>query len=154
MLMKRFKIWGSEKYEERASWNLTYVYNVKIDTFETKHCGQCICNSCYAIALGYSRRRIEELKYDIISRGIVSEVHDVQCNGRISAVHGNTSHVPRTSLGVQAMETIFERFVKEAGCAQPHRQCRRRSDNEMVSFGATTRKYYTKGINKRGEIDS
>ncbi len=30
------------------------------------------------------------------------------------------------------MKTIFERFVKEAGCAQPHRQCRRRSDNEMM----------------------
>ena len=135
VLMKRFKAWGSEKYEERASWileNLTDVYNVKMDKFETKLCGQCICNGCYAIALGYSRRRIEELKSNIRSRGIVSEIHDVQCNGRISAVHGNTSHVPRTSLGVQAMKTIFERFVKEAGCTQPHRQCRRRSNNEMV----------------------
>ena len=51
-----------------------------------------------------------------------------------SAVNGNTSHIPRTSLGVQAMKTIFERFVKKAGCIQPHRQCRRMSDNEMVSL--------------------
>ena len=30
------------------------------------------------------------------------------------------------------MKTIFERSVKEVGYAQPHRQCRRRSNNEMV----------------------
>jgi hypothetical protein len=101
VLMKRFQTWGSEKYEERASWifeNLTDVYNVKMDDFETKLCGQCICNGCYAIVLEYSRRRIEELKSNIRSRGIVSEVHDVQCNGKIFAVHGNTSHVHRTSM--------------------------------------------------------
>ena len=157
VLMKRFKAWGSNKYKERASWilkNLTDVYNVKKYNFETKFCGQCICNGCYAIALGYSKRRIEELKSDIRSRGIVSEVHDVQCNDKISEVYGKTSHISRTSLGVQAMKTIFEGFVKEARCIQFYRQCRRRSDNDMVSFGATTRKYYTKGINKRGEIDS
>ena len=66
--------------------------------------------------------------------GIISEVHDVQCNGKISTVYRNTSHVPHTSLGVQVMKTIFERFVKEAGCIQPHRQCRRKNDNEMVSL--------------------
>ena len=137
VLMKRFKAWGSENYEERASWileNLTNVQNFKNNNFETKLCGQRICNGCYIIDIGYSRRQIEELKSDNRSRGIVSEVHDVQYNGRISAVYGNTSHVPRTSLGVQAIKTIFERFVKEVGCAQPHRQCRRRSDNEMLPF--------------------
>ena len=74
VLMKRFKAWGLENYEERASWileNLTDVYNVKNNNFETKLCGQRICNGCYAITLGYSRRQIEELKFDIRSRRIV-----------------------------------------------------------------------------------
>ena len=78
--MKRFKAWGSEEYEERASWileNLTEYYNERKDKFETKLCGQSVCNGCYAVALGYSKRCIEELKSDIRSTGITSEVFDV-----------------------------------------------------------------------------
>ena len=74
--MKRFKAWGSEEYEERASWileNLTEYYNEGKDKFETKLCDQFVCNGCYAVALGYSKRRIEELKSDIRSTGIISE---------------------------------------------------------------------------------
>ena len=47
-------------------------------------------------------------------------------------MHGNTVHVSWTSVGVQAMESVFEKYVMETGCTQPHRQCRRRSDNQMV----------------------
>ena len=135
ILMKRFRAWGSHEYEVRASWileNLTDCYNKEKDKFETQLCGVFICNGCYAVALGYSKRRIEELKSDIRSIGITSEVFGVECSGRSSAVHGNTVHVPRTSVGVQAMESVFEKYVTETGCTQPHRQCRRRSDNQMV----------------------
>ena len=79
--MKRFKAWRSHEYEERASWileNLTEYYNEGNDKFETKLCGQSVCNGCYAIALGYSKRRIEELKSNIKSTGIISEVFNIQ----------------------------------------------------------------------------
>ena len=81
------------------------------------------------MALDYSKRRIEELKSDIRSIGIISEVFGVECSGKLSIVHGNTVHVPRTSIAIQAMEIIFEKYVTETGCTQFHRQCRQRSDN-------------------------
>ena len=126
ILMKRFKAWGSNQYEERASWileNLTEYYNEETDKFETKLCGQSVCNGCYAVGLGYSKRHIEELKSDIRSTGIISEVFNVPCRERSSAVHGNTVRVPRTGLGMQAMESVFQKYVQESGCTQPHRQC-------------------------------
>ena len=99
ILMKRFKAWGSNQYEERASWileNLTEYYNEEIDKFETKLYGQSVCNGCYAVGLGYSKRCIEELKSDIRSTSIISEVFNVPCRGRSSVVHGNRVRVPRT----------------------------------------------------------
>ena len=135
ILMKRLKAWGSEKYEERASWileNLTEYYNEENDKFETKLCGQSVCNGCYAMALGYSKRHIEELKSDIRSTGIISEVFDVQCKGRSSVVYGNTIRVPQNGLGMQAMESIFQKYVQNSGCTQPHRHCQRRNDKTMV----------------------
>ena len=84
------------------------------------------------MALGYSKRGIEELKSNIRSIGIISEVFGVECSGRLSVVHGNTVHVPWTSIAIQAMEIVFEKYVTEKGCTQLHKQCRRRSDNQMV----------------------
>ena len=130
--MKRFRAWRSHEYEERASWileNLTDCYNKNSDKFETRFPGVSICDGCYAMALGYSKRRIEELKSDIRSSGITSEVFGVECSGRSSAMHGNTMHVLWTSIGVQAMESVFEKYVMETGCTQFHKQCRRRSNN-------------------------
>ena len=124
VLMKRFRAWRSYEYEERASWileNLTDCYNKDSDKFETRLCGVSICNGCYAMALGYSKRCIEELKFDIRSIGITSELFGVEYSGRLSAVHGNTIHVPQTYVGVQAMESVFEKYVMEIGCTQPHR---------------------------------
>ena len=135
VLMKWFRAWGSHDYEVRASWildNLMDCYNNDNDKFETRLCGVSICNGCYAVALGYSKRHIEELKSDIRSIGITLEVFGVECRGRSSAVHGNTVHIPRKPIGVLAMESVFEKDVMETGCTQPHRQCRRRSHNQMV----------------------
>ena len=42
VLMKRYRAWGSNKYEERASWileNLMEYYSEETDKFETKVCG-------------------------------------------------------------------------------------------------------------------
>ena len=135
VLMKRFRAWGSHVYEKRASWileTLTDCYNKDNDKFETRLYGVSICNGCYAVTLGYSKRRMEELKSDIRSIGITLELFGVECRGRSSALHGNTVLVPQTFVGLQAMESVFEKYVTEIGCTQPHRQCRRRSDNQMV----------------------
>ena len=75
-------------------------YSEEIDKFETKVCSQSVCNGCYEVALSYSKCRIEELKSDIRSTGIVSKVFDVQCSGRSAATHGNTVHVLRTTIGM------------------------------------------------------
>ena len=84
------------------------------------------------MALSYSKHRIGELKFDIRSIDITLELFGVECSGRLSIVHRNTVHVPRTVVGVQAMESIFEKYVTKTGCTQPYRQCRRRSNNQMV----------------------
>ena len=47
-------------------------------------------------------------------------------------MHGNILHVPRTRLGMQAMESVFQKYVQDSGCTQPHRQCQRRNDKTMV----------------------
>ena len=135
ILMKRFQAWRSHEYDERASWileNFTEYYNKEVDKFETRLCGVSICNGCYAMAINYSKCCIEELKCDIRSSGITLEVFGMACIGRSSTVHQNKIHVPQTSLGVHARESIFEKCVKETWCTQPHRQCQRRSDNKMV----------------------
>ena len=113
----------------RISPNVT---TKKVDKSETRLCGVSICNGCHVMALGYSKHHIEELKSDIRSIGIILEVFGMECIGRSSAVHGNTIRVPQTSLSVQAMESIFEKYVQETRCTQPHRQCRRRNNNQMV----------------------
>ena len=123
VLMKWFRAWGSHKYEERASWileNLTDCYNKDNDKFETRLYGVSICNGCYAMALGYSKRHIEELKSDIRSIGITLELFGVECSERSSTMHGNTVHVPWTSISIQAMESVFEKYMTEIGCTQPH----------------------------------
>ena len=75
ILIKRYKAWGSNKYEERTSWileNLMEYYSEESNKFETKVRGQSVCNDCYAVALGYSKCRIEELKSNIRSTSIGS----------------------------------------------------------------------------------
>ena len=97
VLIKRYRAWGSDIYEERGTWILEQLsdsYNERTDKFETKLCGHSICNGCYGVALGYCKSRIDELKADIRSTGIISEVHGVQCRGRTSAVHGSTTTLP------------------------------------------------------------
>ena len=94
---------GSDEYEERAFWileNLTEYYNEENDKFETKLFDLSVCNGYYAVALGYSKCHIEELKNDIRSTCNILEVFDFQCRGRSFAVHGNTILVPQTRLGM------------------------------------------------------
>ena len=148
VLMKRFRAWGSHEYEVRASWileNLTDSYNKEKDKFETRLCGVFICNGCYAVALGYSKRRIEELKSDIRSIGITSEVFGVECSGRSSAVHGNTVHVPRTSVGVQAMESVFEKYVTKTGCTQPPQTVSTKKRQSDGTIDIIAHEYKTRG---------
>ena len=60
--------WG-QKYDVRATWimqilNAFYqrTEGMRRDKYKTKLDGMEVCNSCYAMALGYSQRRFKQLK--------------------------------------------------------------------------------------------
>ena len=82
-------------------------YKTKLDSVE-------VCNSCYAMALGYSQRRFKQLKV----------AHRVY--GRVAAVHGNTCNLR------EATRENFIAFVGDARCTQSHRQVRKKLDNSVV----------------------
>ena len=116
-------------YSERASWiieNITNAYVVNDnnngkDRFDFKLDGQPICNGCYALALGYSKRRLEELKWSI--RTTIE---------RYAAIHGNSAKQPRASVQAEATRVAFERYTKEYGCPQPDRRSYQKKDKRMV----------------------
>ena len=118
ILFLRFDAWSSNVYNERASWIIEYIVNAYVvidnkngkDRFDFKLDGQPICNGCYALALGYSKQRLEELKWSIRSS-----------TERYSAIHGNSAKQPRASVQAEATRVAFERYIKECGCAQPDR---------------------------------
>ena len=73
ILFLRFDAWSSNVYNERASWIIEHIRNAYVaidnknrkDMFDFKLNGQPICNGCYALALGYLKRRLKELKWSI-----------------------------------------------------------------------------------------
>jgi hypothetical protein len=117
--------WAGE-YEVRGTWILqmlnafyTITEGQRRNKFDTKLDGVMVCNACYAAALGYSQRRFKQLK------------QSQQLYGRISAVHGNVCKL-REGAKVSAARECLSAFVNEAGCTQPHRQVRRKSDNAVL----------------------
>ena len=60
-------------YSERAFWIVQHLTNAYVvidnknmkDRFDFKLDGQSICNGCYALALGYLKWHLEELKWSI-----------------------------------------------------------------------------------------
>ena len=82
-------------YSERASWIIEHITNAYVvcdnnngkDRFDFKLDNQLICNGCYALALGYSKRRLEELKWSIRTT-----------TERYVAIHGNSVKQPRASV--------------------------------------------------------
>ena len=80
-----------------------------------------VCNSCYAMALGYLQRRFKQLKV----------AHIVY--GRVVAVYGNTCNLKERAKMLAAGEN-FTTFVGDARCTQPHRQVRKKLDNSVVSL--------------------
>ena len=47
-------------------------------------------------------------------------------------MYGNTVCVPQTGLGMEAMESICQKYVQDSGYTQLHRQYQRRNDKTMV----------------------
>ena len=106
-------------YNERASWIIEHItkfaYVVsnnknRKDRFDFKLDGQPICNGCYAFAVGYSKRRLEELKWCIR-----------KSMQRYATIHGNCAKQPCASVQAEATRVAFERYTKECGCPQPDR---------------------------------
>ena len=113
ILLLRFDAWSSNVYSERASWIVQHLTNAYVvidnkngmDKFDFKLDGQPICNGCYALALGYSKRCLEELKWNIRTS-----------NERYLAIHGNSAKQPHALIQAEATRVAFERYVKECGC--------------------------------------
>jgi hypothetical protein len=127
ILEQRYMAWA-QKYEVRATWILqmlnafyTITEGQRRNKYDTKLDGLPVCNGCYAAALGYSQRRFKELK------------QSQQVYGRIAAVHGNVCKI-REGAKLSAARECFSTFVDEAGCTQPHRQVRRKSDNSVLAL--------------------
>ena len=57
------------------------IEGIRRDKYKTKLDGVEVCNSCYAMALGYSQRRFKQLK-------VAYRVYR-----RVTAVHGNTCNL-------------------------------------------------------------
>ena len=116
-------------YNERASWIIEQITNAYVvidnkngkDRFDFKLDSQPICNGCYALAVGYSKRRLEELKWSIRSN-----------TEQYVTIHGNSAKQPRTSVQAEATRVAFERYTKECGCPQPDRRSHRKKDKKMV----------------------
>ena len=129
ILFLRFDAWSSNMYNERASWIIEHIANAYVvidnkngnDKFDFKLDGQPICNGCYALALGYSKRRLEELKWSIRSS-----------TERYATIHGNSAKQPRASVQAEATRVAFERYTKECGYLQPNRRSYWKKDKRMV----------------------
>lgn len=127
LLDMRYSAWASS-YSTRSTWMRQTLFSfytrtegTRRDKFVTKLDGKEVCNACYALGVGYSQRRFKQLK--------------VECSvyGRVTAIHGNTLSDPvRETSRMSAADASFKIFVDEAGCPQPHRSLRRKSDNEVV----------------------
>ena len=129
ILFLRFDAWSSNVYNERASWIIEHIVNAYVvidnkngkDRFDFKLDGQPICNGCYALALGYLKRRLEELKWSIRSS-----------TERYSTIHGNSAKQPYAPVQVEATRVAFERYIKECGCLQSDCRSYRKKDKRMV----------------------
>ena len=110
ILDQRYMAWG-QKYEVRATWiiqmlNAFYqrTKGMRRNKYKTKLDGVEVCNSCYAMALGYSQRHFKQLK-------VAYRVY-----GRVAAVHGNTCNLKERAKMSAARES-FTSFVRDVGCA-------------------------------------
>ena len=129
ILYLRFDAWSSNVYNERASWIIEHITNAYVvinnkngkDKFDFKLDDQPICNGCYALTVGYSKRHLEELKWSIRSS-----------TERYAAIHRNSAKQPRASVQAEATRVAFERYTKECGCPQPDHRSYRKKDKRMV----------------------
>ena len=129
ILFLRFDAWSSNVYNERASRIIEHIRNAYVvsdnnngkDKFDFKLDGQPIYNGCYALTVGYSKWRLEELKWSIRSS-----------MKQYAAIHGNSAKQPCALVQAEATRVAFERYIKECGCPQPDRRSYRKKDKRMV----------------------
>jgi hypothetical protein len=66
--------------------------------FDTKLDGVSVCNACFVVGMAYSRRRVEQLKKDVVAFG------------RVTAIHGNSCAL-QERVQVYAARECFDAFV-------------------------------------------
>lgn len=127
ILSLRYQAWEDISYAKRAMWLVTTLRAFKVARhdleigfkFETKISGMKVCNSCFAAAIGYSRRRMNKIMSNIREK----DVHN--------PIHGNTGN-QREATHISMARAKFESFIQCFGETQPHRQVRRKADGEIV----------------------
>jgi hypothetical protein len=69
----RYQAWGCKSYKDRASWLVIILRGFIVACpniaqhckFITRISGIQVCNACFAVAIGYSRRRLNKIISDI-----------------------------------------------------------------------------------------
>ena len=115
-----------QKYEVQATWIMQMLNafyqrreGMRRNKYKTKLDGVEVCNSCYAMALGYLQRCFKQLK-------VAHRMYE-----RVAVVHGIMCYL-REQVKMSAAKESFTAFVGDAGCTQPHRQVRKKLDNIVV----------------------
>ena len=116
ILFLTFDAWSSNVYSERASWIIEHITNAYVVSDNNN--GK---DRCYALALGYSKQHLEELKWSIRTT-----------TERYAAIHGNSAKQLRASVQAEATKVAFERYTKECGCPQHDRRSYQKKDKRMV----------------------
>jgi hypothetical protein len=122
----------SSTYGERSTWliNTLRGFMTRITTMTssrehlkciTRIKGKRVCNACFAMAIGYSRR------------GLVRLIAEIRDNNRHTSIHGNRQ-CRREKNKVTMARALFEQYIKDFGELQPHRQCRRKMDGMMFQM--------------------
>jgi hypothetical protein len=123
----RYQAWGCKSYKDRTSWLVTTLRGFIVACPDTaQHCkfitrisGIQVCNACFAMTIGYSRRRLNKIISDIRESDLYNPIH-----GNIGSRRENTH--------ISMARTKFELYIKSFGEPQPNREVRRKSDGANV----------------------
>jgi hypothetical protein len=106
----RYQAWGSKSYKDHASWLVTTLRGFLVACPSTaQHCkfitrisGIQVCIGCFAVVIGYSRRRLNKI------------ISDIRESDLYNPIHGNTGS-RREKTHISMARTKFELYIKSFG---------------------------------------
>ena len=123
----RYKAWDSKSYSEWGAWIRGILEAAKVCyivegrervKFQLKIGDLAMCNKCYGVDVGYSKRHFKRLK------GVVHA-------GCVVAIYGNSQRISE-GTHTSAARVVLEQYIASAGCPQPHRDIKRLCDEHFV----------------------